>query len=66
MKLIGAGSGHVVHLSGAVTALVHRVGKGVHRHLRDGIQTKNEVRGKPAIQIGERIVGLQAVYNVAI
>ena len=66
VKLIRAGFGHVVDLRSAVSSLIHRVRKRVHRHLGDGVQAENQIGGKSAIQVGERIVGLQTIHDVAI
>ena len=66
VKPIGAGFRDVVDLRGAVPALIDRVGNRVDRHLRDRIQSKHQIGRKAAVQIRQRIVGLQAVDDVAV
>ena len=66
VKLIRAGFGDVVDLRRAVPPLIHGVGKRVHGHFRDGIQSQHQIRRKSAVQIGQRIVGFQAVHDVAV
>ncbi len=66
VKLIGPGFGDVVDLRRAIPALIHRVGNRVDGHLRDGIQSQDQIGGKAAVQVGQRIVGLQAVDNIAV
>ena len=66
MKLIGAGFRDVVDLRSAVPALIDCVGEGVDCYLRDRIQSQDQIRRQAAIQVGQRIVGLQAIDNVAV
>ena len=66
MKLVGAGLGDVVDLGSAVSSLIHGIGKGVDRHVRDRIQSQDEVGGEAAIQIGQRVVGFQSIDDVAV
>jgi len=65
MKLIGAGLGDVVHLRRSVAPLIDRIRQRVHGHLGDGVQAEDQIGGKSAVQIRERIVGLEAVHDVA-
>ena len=66
MKPVGPGFGDIVHLRSAITALVNRVRNRIDRHFGDGVQAQNEVGGKAAVQIGQRIVSLQSIDNVAV
>ena len=66
MKPIGAGFGDVVHLRGSVSSLIDRVRERIHGYLGDGVEAQNEVGGQPAIQIGQRIVGFQAINDITI
>ena len=66
VKSIGTGFGDVVDLRGAVAALIDRVGDGVHGHLRNRIQSKHQIGGETAVQVGQRIVGFQSIDDVAV
>src|SRR5260370_12298719 len=61
VKSIGTGLRDVVDLRSAVSALVDRVGDRVDRHLRNRIQSEHEIGRKSAVEVGQRIVGLQSV-----
>ena len=66
VKPIGAGFRDIVDLRSAIAALIDRVGDRVDGHLRDRIQTQHQIGGKAAIQVGQRIVGFQAIDDVAV
>ena len=66
VELIRPGFGDVVDLRRAVAPLIDGVGKGVDGHFRNGVEAEDEVGGEPAVQIGQRIVGFQAVDDVAV
>src|SRR5208337_54511 len=44
----------------------HRVGNRVDRNLRDRVQSQDQIGRKAAVQVGQRIVGLQAVDNISV
>ena len=66
VKPVGAGFRDVVDLGSAVPALIDRVGDRVDRHLRDRIQSQHQIGGKTAVQVGQRIVGLQSIDDIAV
>ena len=66
VKPVGPGLGDVVDLRSAVPALIDGVGERVDGHLRDGIQSQHQIGGKAAVQVGQRIVGFQAIDDVAV
>src|SRR5208337_1311465 len=66
VKLIGAGFRDIVNLRSAIAALIHRVGNRVDRNLRDRVQSQDQIGRKAAVQVGQRIVGLQAVDNISV
>ena len=66
VKPVGAGFRDIVDLRSAVPALIDRVGDGVDGHLRDRIQPQHQIGRKAAVQIRQRIVGLQAIDDVAV
>ncbi len=66
VELVGAGFGDVVDLRGAVSSLIHRVRKRIDGHFGNRIQAQHQICGKSAVQIRKRIVGFQAVHDVAV
>ena len=66
VETIAARLGHVIDLRSSVAALIDGVGEGVDGHLGDGIEAQHEVGGEAAVQIGKRVVGLQAIHDVAV
>ena len=66
VKLIRAGLGDVVDLRRSIPPLIHGIGKGVDGHFGNRIQSQDEVGGKAAVEIGERVVGFQSVDDVAV
>ena len=66
MKLVGARLGDVVDLRGAVAALIDGIGERVDGHFGNRVEAKHQIGGKPAVEIGERVVGLQAINDVAV
>jgi hypothetical protein len=66
VKLIRARLGDVVDLGCSIASLIHGIRKNVDGHFRNRIQSQDEVGGKAAVEIGERIVRFQPVHDVAI
>ena len=66
VKLVGAGFRDVVDLRRSIPSLIDGIGKRVDRHFRDGIQSEHEVGRKPAVQIGQRVVGFESIDDVAV
>ena len=66
VKLIRAGLGDVVDLGCSIPSLIHGIGKSVDGHFRNRIQSQDEVGGKAAVEIGERVVRFQSVNDVAV
>ena len=66
VKLVGARFGDVVHLGGAIAALVDGVGKSVDGDFGNRVQSEHEVGGESAVEVGERIVGLESIDDVAV
>ena len=66
VELIRSGFGDVVDLRRSIAALIDRVGERVHRDLGDRIETQHQIRREAAVQIRERIVGFEAVHDVAV
>ena len=66
MKSVGARFRHIVHLRSTVATLIDGIGKRVNGNFRDGVQPQDQIGRESAIQIGQRIIRFQAVYDVAI
>src|ERR1035438_9279984 len=66
VKPIRTGFRDIVDLSGAVPALIDCVGDGVYGHLSDRIQPQYQIGRKPAVQIGQRIVGFQSIHDISV
>ena len=66
MKPVGSGFGDIVDLRSAVAALVDRVRDRVDGHLGDRIQSQHQIGGKAAVEVGQRVVGLESVDDVAV
>ena len=66
VKLIRARPGDIVDLRCAIAALIDGVREGIHRDLGNRIEAQHQIRGEAAVQIRERVVGFQAVDDIAI
>ena len=66
VKLVRSRFGDVVDLRRSIAPLVDGVGERIDRDFGDGIETQDEISGKAAIEVGERIVGFQSVDDVAV
>ena len=66
MKLIRAGLGDVIDLGSSISSLIHGIGKSVDGHFGNRIQPQDQVGGEAAVEIGERVVGFQAIHDVAV
>ena len=66
MKLIRARFGDVVDLRRSIAPLIDGVGKRIDRDFGDRIETQYQIRREAAVQICERVVGLEAVDDIAI
>lgn len=51
VELVGPGFRDIVDLRRAVSAQIHRVGNSVDGHLRDRVQSEDEIGGKSAVEI---------------
>ena len=66
VELVGAGLGEVVDLRRAVAALIDGIGVGVDGGLLQRVEADDEVGGEADVQAEERIVGVEAVEDVAV
>jgi dihydropteroate synthase len=66
VKLIRAGLGDIVDLGCSIPSLIDGIGKSIDGHFGDRIQPQDEVGGKAAVEIGERVVGFQPINDVAV
>ena len=66
MKLVCAGLCDVVDLGCSIAPLIDCIGKSVDGHFCDRIQPENQIGRQSAVQIRQRIVGFQAIDDVAI
>jgi hypothetical protein len=66
MDLIAPRFGHIVDLRSAVSPLIYGIGERIHSDLGDGIHSQHQIGRKAAVQVGEWIVALEAVHDIAI
>ena len=66
MELVGAGLCDVVDLRRSIPPLIDGIGKRIDRHFRNRIESENEVGRESAVQIGQRVVRLQSIDDVAV